>query len=197
MENMENEEKELIENTNSLCNWNPSKGDPYTYSGCGIKSKRENIIGDIKLEITEKDNTKGSKLYSLQFNNNLKRIETFDFEQTKEIGGVDENGRLIMYPDLIDLTKPISVVLSYPFNKCVNVEINPSYEKIQWEDETTYKEYDIKHIGCLVWQIAKAYGIIYKTMDEEVGIWGHCFSDLYLESITILKNNKIELGIGS
>jgi len=198
---METNEKDLIENNTPLCNWNASKGDPYTYSGCGMKSIRTPVIGDIKLEILGDEITEeySEGEYSLKFNNNLKRIESFEFEHTKEIACVDETGRLVLYPNTsqLDLTKPVSVVLSYPFSKFVKATINPSYTEIIWEDNPEPQRVDATHIGCLVWQIAKAYGIIYKTMDNEVGIWGHGFSDLYLERITVLKDNKINIGIGS
>lgn len=195
---METNEKDLIENSSSLCNWMPGKGDPYTYSGCGMKSKKEYSIGSIGIKITDTE-LEGKEIDTFKLSNNLKRLEGFEFEQTKEIASLNKNGQLSLFfnETKLNTERPIDVVLSYPFEKMVLVTIQPTFTKTIWEDGGDPSITNAKHIGHLAWQIAKAYGIIYRTMDNEVGIWGHGFSDLYLERITILEGNKIVVGIGS
>lgn len=192
----EQEELDLINNLNPLCNWNESKGNPYEYEGCGGKIKRLYKFGSFKIELTDKDRFGGEVLNSIRVDNNLKRVEKFEYEHSQEIIGIEEDGSMCKFITELDMTKSISVIITYPFERNVLVTIEPSSVVYTFEDGET-NEHDINHLGFLVWQIAKVYGIIYRTMDKEVGIWGHGFSDLYLERIKILKDNKIDIGIGS
>lgn len=197
-----NEEQDLINEMNPLCNWNESKGNPYEYEGCGGKIKNLYKFGSFKIELTDMVNFNDKILNSIRVDNNLKRVEKFEIEHTHEIIGIEEDGSMYKFisSDELDMKKPISVIISYPFEKNVLVTIEPSSVVYTFEDDenkSSTNEHDINHLGFLVWQIAKVYGIIYRTMDKEVGIWGYGFSDLYLERIKILEGNKLELGIGS
>lgn len=176
-----------------LCNWNSEKGNPFDYDTCNCKS--EDIISvDTEWEIVEKSEKKNSRIKEISFNHHLKTLSTINKEQSDLIQGTDNNGLMKYVDKEIDISKPVIVYLSYPFKKKVEVTIYPLLRTFNGAElDSAY----IGHIGYYAWQIAKIYADIYKTHWEEVGIWGHGFSDLFLEGIEICEKNIFELHIGS
>lgn len=176
-----------------LCNWNSKKGNPFDYDTCNCKS--EDIISvDTEWEIVEKSEQKKKLIKEISFNHHLKTLSTINQAQSDLIQGTDNNG-LIKYIDKeLDINKPVIVYLNYPFKKTVKVTIYPLVRIFKGaKTDSTY----ISHIGYYAWQIAKIYADIYKNHWKEVGIWGHGFSDLFLEGIEIYEKNTFELHIGS
>jgi hypothetical protein len=86
--------------------------------------------------------------------------------------------------------RTITVDLDYPFDKTARVTIQP-YTVI-WGRGRKYEEMSI---GYVLWQLARAYKIIYRR-HRQYGIWGHAISDLCFEAFE-LKDNVGSIHIGS
>ncbi|HHH49432.1 MAG TPA: hypothetical protein ENK52_00460 [Saprospiraceae bacterium] len=90
------------------------------------------------------------------------------------------------------LKQPITIYLTYPFTKVVELKLNPIIRK--WKNGKTESFFSV---GYIFWQVANVYASLYKNHWEEIGIKEHGLSDLYFEDCFIDSNGKASLFIGS
>jgi len=173
-----------------LLNWNSTKGCPYEYE---ISKYKDVISEDVKWAI-EKEEISGKETGRLWSNIHLKTLATMDLKHVGLLSMI-EGEQLTNYFDekVIDYKKEITVWISYPFNTSVKIIIYPLF---RFFDKNS-KGIPLDYLGYVAWQIAQVYAEVYKNHSEEVGIWGHGFSDLVLEGFNIYENNVIVPAIGS
>lgn len=205
MKDAENTEKDLIESTGGgLLNWNSNKGNPYDYAcNADIEDKVSSKETEWKI-LTEEEYKKYEslgKLKSIKCNHHIKSLSFFDEDKAEQICGLnaDENRLFFRFYDdkILDPSKSIKVLLTYPFSKAVEVTIHPTTTRRKYLKSGTERVFHKDSFGFFLWKIALAYAEIYKEHWEEVGVWGHGFSDLYFERVYFNDNNHITLGIGS
>lgn len=84
---------------------------------------------------------------------------------------------------LRELTWPLDVVIDYPLNSPIRVEIGADLEG---------------HVsfGEFLWQVAKEYERIYED-PEAHGVWGHGIEDLAFEAVIAQNDDNVYLSVGS
>lgn len=93
-----------------------------------------------------------------------------------------------------DVKKDLIVKIEYPTEKPFVVKIMRSTSTSNYNKKSmTAPEITF---GELVWAVAQAYVYVYAHA-KEFGIWGHCLSDLAIESVKVYSNGVVDLGIGS
>jgi len=202
----------------TLLNWMPGegKGDPYSYETWGDENDPVKFP-KIKLKILDKEEGRkfgwwgclGKKqkrakvLVDLNLNHHIKTIERLPNEiyellmapvmikPGKKAKSKKPYCALYIYMDeLKGIPTYRKVYIDYPMSKVVEVTIPPEVRKYKDREDWPVLGYYLK-------QIADAYGMIYKTMDEKVSIYAHGFVDLFFEGITFYEDNTITLSIGS
>jgi hypothetical protein len=184
------EQKIISSETDSrLLNWNASKGNPFDYDTFGVKDLSFKNA-EPHIEIIEHRNipNHGKKLaeYSLFYNIHL--VNTLSYRQADLLLGYD--GKLLFNDlhEIIDKDLPVELYLSYPFRKSARVVIQPPMINDKNADY---------FIGYILWQTANAYGKIFKDMWQEIGVFGHGFSDLSFCGLTVYQGNKVEIQVCS
>jgi hypothetical protein len=173
-----------------LLNWTPDKGNPYDYSV--FNAPKTYSFSDNKIIISEKKLRKMKEKMRIRFNHRLALLATLTCEQAHLMHGIYKNdGFNFLEKKELNYEKEVTLFLSYPFKKQIEVIINPML--ITRKDKSIHNS----NIGYYAWQIANAYAEIYKNHWEEVGVWGHGFGDLFLEGIIIMEKNNLLVSIGS
>lgn len=197
-----------------MLNWQKGKGEPYKIPEINY----EISFPEVKILNEEELNNKYDffsnkdvKFFKINFPLSfylwrvckLKEIETLNlitgvhyrnnFTEFDFITDFDD------YPGEIDVglefEKPMYVYSSYPFEKMVEIRIKPiEATRVLKEKIQTYQEYNL---GYILWQVSRVYEEIYKNRWEEIGVWGHIFSDLAFGSIKIYDENIIYVNLDS
>jgi len=196
-------------------NWDPEQGNPFDFANSEVKEKCEmphiTMMTDWDKD-ADLDALLPETITTVKFNLHLKRIfetiktpnqsqilqpnEDKAYEKEKYVDGI----QMIQEGDTIHKKEgevhPVTVYLDYPLGKIAQVKIYPYIRTHLWKDgEIT--ETKCMNFGYIVWQISRAYAEIYKNEWKEYGVWAHAYEDLWLETMTIKKNNIITLFVGS
>ena len=179
-----------MQNNVFLLNWDTTKDNPYDYEmGFGFEDK----FTPPTFQIANAENNEKT-VQKIRFDLNLKALSTIKLSQVTLISGMCDSKMLLFFDEkYLDCSQPITVWLTYPFRHKVKATIYPWVRHFK----NSGSERCMDYVGYLVWQIAIVYAEIYKNHVESVGVWGHGFSDLFLEGMNIKEGNIIELLIGS
>ena len=133
---------------------------------------------------------------------NLFKIKESDLIITDLLLGMNNKSRFIVQEiKCLDPKYPVLCYLDFPFNNKVSVEIYPLIQKYLLTDEFSnldkndFKDGLIYTSGYICWVIAQVYATIFKSYADKADIHSCCFRDLYIDMISIHKNNLIKISI--
>lgn len=169
-------------------NWNKEKGNPYKFS----EKTYEDFTRDTEFRIIKEMPDVPKILERIKMDIRLKDMEGIKkLDQANLVKcSLDDNKKLDKRLKPFDA---LTVYLDYPFGKVVEVTIYAIKRTFSSQSQRLY----FFTVGMIAWEIAKVYGDVYKNQWEKVGVYGHGFSDLYLEEIQIRKDNVLTLYVGS
>lgn len=93
--------------------------------------------------------------------------------------------------DLFETDENVQVLIDYPLDKPILLTIPPLHVQYRTLEEAIFP------LGYICWQIALAYGHVFKHEFKKAGVWGHGLADLQLSDLLVYGGNKIVLEISS
>ena len=197
-----------------LTNWTSGNGDPYRVPTRNYKYVDSSIrILDVEKEkqIRNIQSSKSISSFSLYFpvSYYLYKICAIDdlsilellvgLELDREKGYIDYFLDFDKFPEsLVPNTEvAMNIYADYPFGKMIEIQVKSYIKSTISRIDNMERVYEDISIGYILWQISKAYRVVYQKYVEEVGIYGHEFGDLAFGSITFYPDNMITVGIDS
>jgi hypothetical protein len=189
-ENKDSQKKKIADSEQSnLQNRNESKGKTFIQRISGWCNEISDINNPIiNIMCFTKEFKPKDKIIEIELNYcSFKDICGLNYEQTDLIQGNSDDYAISDLEEYFNEDLPVSICLKYPFRKPVNIVIPTTDSEGKWIDFT---------VGYLLWQITKAYALIYNNMGQEI-TWSSEFNQLCFRSLTIYKNNIISVDIFS
>lgn len=132
----------------------------------------------------------------------LYQINESDLLITDLLLGMNQKSKFIVGEiSLLNFSESVRCYLNFPFKNKIFIEIYPLLQKYILTNEfsklnkSDFRDVFIYTNGYIAWVIAQCYATILKDYYEQAGVWGYCFRDLYIEQISICKNNLIKVSI--